>query len=69
MTSSSKLIFIAFKVYWINTSIKGDFFDFFLFMYVIQRSFICRPSDSNVFGEWWDQTQDWCDFVFDSQTL
>ncbi len=28
--------------------LKGDFFFFFLFMFVIQHCFICRPSDSNV---------------------
>ncbi len=28
----------------------GNFLDFFIFMYVIQQFFICRPSDSTVSG-------------------
>jgi hypothetical protein len=31
-----------------NYFFKGDFMDFFLFMYDIQHCFICRPSDSTV---------------------
>jgi hypothetical protein len=40
----------------------------FLFMYVFQDCFICRPSDSTVLEESGIE-QDCCDFVVDSQTL
>jgi hypothetical protein len=39
--------------------LKEDFLDFFfMYRYVIQHCFICRPSDSTVSGGCWSRTQD-----------
>ncbi len=49
---------------------KGNFWDFFAFMYVIQHWFICRPSDSTVSEDaGFEPETVACDFGIDSQTL
>ena len=45
--------------------LRGIFLDFFIFMYVIQHSFICRPFRVHCVGGCWDRTQDCCDFGID----
>jgi hypothetical protein len=43
------LSFVPLIIHVLHTFFKGDFFGFFLyFMYYIQHSFICRPSNSTV---------------------
>jgi hypothetical protein len=37
-----------FKVRFKLSFLKGDFLNFFIFMYIVQHCFICRPPDSNV---------------------
>jgi hypothetical protein len=50
--------------------LTGGFFGFFFYVLYSTRCFICRPSDSTVWGGCWDRTQDGCcDFGIGSQRL
>ncbi len=42
-----KVLQVSLTDYYVKISFEGGVFSFFLFMYVIQHCFICRPSDED----------------------
>jgi hypothetical protein len=48
---------------------RGDFLDFFLFVYDIQNCPHLPPLRFHCVGGCWDRTQDSCDYGIDCQTL